>query len=201
MAYTVYTKTYEAPEYNKKEILRYAGVREANNEITALLEDALCEASNAFTYKVCYAEMPISLSESQLDLTFTQISSENLQKNLESCGTIILFAATVGLEIDRLIARYSGISPAKALMLQAIGAERIEALCDLFNDDIKREKELIGKVTRPRFSPGYGDLPLEIQKEIFRTLDCPRKIGLTLNKNLLMSPTKSVSAIIGIGNL
>ena len=59
---------------------------------------------------------------------------------------------------------------------------------------IKKEKGVI----RPRFSPGYGDLPIEIQKDIFRALDCPRRIGLTLNENLLMSPTKSVSAIIGI---
>ena len=52
---------------------------------------------------------------------------------------------------------------------------------------------------RPRFSPGYGDLPLELQKDVFRVLDCPRKIGLSLNESLLMSPSKSVTAIIGIG--
>lgn len=51
---------------------------------------------------------------------------------------------------------------------------------------------------KPRFSAGYGDLPLEVQKDIFRVLDCPRKIGLTLNDSLLMSPTKSVTAIVGI---
>ncbi|MBE6607693.1 MAG: Vitamin B12 dependent methionine synthase activation subunit [Ruminococcaceae bacterium] len=200
MSFTVYTKAYSAPEYNKKDILRYAGVREASEDITALLEDALSEADGKFTYKVCYAEMPIFAGENELDLTFTKTSSKNLQKNLEYCDSIILFSATVGLEIDRLIARYSKISPARALMLQAIGAERIESLCDFFNDDIKKEKKALGKFTHPRFSPGYGDLPIEIQKDIFRALDCPRKIGLTLNENLLMSPTKSVSAIIGIGN-
>ena len=51
---------------------------------------------------------------------------------------------------------------------------------------------------KPRFSPGYGDLSLEMQRDIFRVLDCPRKIGLTLNESLLMSPSKSVTAIIGI---
>ena len=50
----------------------------------------------------------------------------------------------------------------------------------------------------PRFSPGYGDFPLEAQKDIFRTLDCSRKIGLTLNESLLMSPSKSVTAIVGL---
>lgn len=52
--------------------------------------------------------------------------------------------------------------------------------------------------TRPRFSPGYGDLPINMQKDIFAALDCPRKIGLSLNESLLMSPSKSVTAIIGV---
>ena len=194
MSYTVYTKTYSEPDYNIKEILRYAGVKESTKEIDSLLADALSEIKGKLSYKVCYAEMPIYLSEDQIDLTFAKTSSRDLRKNLQSCDSIILFAASVGLEIDRLVARYLSVSPAKALMLQAIGAERIESLCDRFNDDIKKEKGVI----RPRFSPGYGDLPIEIQKDIFRALDCPKRIGLTLNENLLMSPTKSVSAIIGI---
>ena len=52
---------------------------------------------------------------------------------------------------------------------------------------------------KPRFSPGYGDLSLEVQKEIFSLLDCPRKIGVSLGDSLLMTPSKSVTAIIGYG--
>ena len=103
--------------------------------------------------------------------------------------------AGAGLEIDRLIRRYTSLSPAKALFFQAIGAERIESLCDAFCEELKKD----GLQLRPRFSPGYGDLPMELQKDIFRVLDCPRKIGLALNESLLMSPSKSVTAIIGIG--
>jgi len=54
-------------------------------------------------------------------------------------------------------------------------------------------------VLKPRFSPGYGDLPLETQREIFDVLDCSRRIGLMLNDSLLMSPTKSVTAFVGVG--
>ena len=52
----------------------------------------------------------------------------------------------------------------------------------------------------PRFSPGYGDLPLSAQKNIFAVLDPERRIGLTLNSSLLMSPSKSVTAFVGLGN-
>lgn len=60
------------------------------------------------------------------------VHSRQLAKNLDGCASVLLFGATVGVEIDRLIAKYGRISPARALMLQAIGAERIEALCDAF---------------------------------------------------------------------
>ena len=109
-----------------------------------------------------------------------------------------MFAATVGVGIDRLITRYSIVSPARSLMLQAIGTERAEALCDLFCREIAEEKAREGSVTCPRFSPGYGDLPLELQKDIFAVLDCPRYIGVSLGESLLMSPSKSVTAIVGV---
>ena len=83
-------------------------------------------------------------------------------------------------------------------MLQAIGAERIESLCNIFNTELATKMNSQDKKLAPRFSPGYGDLPLEIQSDIFRVLNCSTKIGLTLNKSLLMTPTKSVTAIIGI---
>ena len=98
--------------------------------------------------------------------------------------------------LDRLIARYSSLSPVRALCLQAIGAERIESLCDTFQTELCYAT-FHGRI-HARFSPGYGDLPLDFQREIFRTLDCPRRIGLSLSESLLMSPSKSVTALIGI---
>ena len=103
--------------------------------------------------------------------------------------------ATVGIALDRLIAKYSRISPAKALLLQALGAERIEALCDTFCDDIQKAHKI---ALKPRFSAGYGDLPLDTQNSIFGLLNLPKNIGLTLNDSMLMSPSKSVTAFIGI---
>ena len=70
-----------------------------------------------------------------------------------------------------------------------------------FNDEMKIDYENKHLFLRSRFSPGYGDLGLEMQKDIFAVLDCPRKIGLSLNESLLMSPSKSVTAIIGISNV
>lgn len=198
MTNTVDAKTYQPPEIRIKEILRYAGVRGDASELEKMVQSCLDEIQGKLTYKVCYREFPVVCHGDRLDLGFTQTSSQALKKNLSGCRSLILFAATVGIELDRSIARYSLLSPSKALLFQAIGAERIESLCDVFCDEIARQEAAQGCGTRPRFSPGYGDFPLQVQKEIFRVLDCPRKIGLTLNQSLLMSPSKSVTALIGI---
>lgn len=181
----IHVKTYGDIPYNYKEIFRYAGVTDPGKEVKDLLQECISEANGVLQNKVCYGIFDYD----------GKSTSKALSKKLSGCSRVILFAATVGIQLDRLIVKYSKISPSKALMFQALGAERIESLCDTFCNDMNNE---LGVRLKPRFSAGYGDLPLEVQKDIFRVLDCPRKIGLTLNDSLLMSPTKSVTAIVGI---
>ena len=192
-------QSFELPPVNRREILRYAGVKAETPELTLLLEEALTEAAPLLSGKVCWREFSIRRQKDGLDLGFTKTHSAALQRNLNGCQQIVVFAATLGLGFDRLLARYGRLSPAKALLLQAIGAERIEGLCDVFCEQIRAEAQAAGLSPAPRFSPGYGDFPLAVQRDIFRVLDCPRKIGLTLNESLLMSPSKSVTAVMGLG--
>ena len=200
MMYPVCTEIFPSPPIRREEILRYAGAREVTPELSALLETAIVEAEGCLSYKVCWQKLPVSPEENGMDLTFAKTASGSLRRHLDGCSHIILFGATVGIGLDRLIARYGKTAPAKALLLQAIGAERIEALCNAFSQKIKHDIAIEGLHTTARFSPGYGDLPLELQREIFRTLNCSGRIGLTLNDSLMMSPSKSVTAIIGIGS-
>ena len=195
---TVYTRIYEEPPVRREEILRYLGVKETTKEFLNLVEECLKQAESTLLYKVCFCEFDIKANPDEINLGFTRVKSENLKTNLQGCEKIVLFAATVGSGIDRLISKYSATSPAKALVFQAIGTERVESLCNLFNDEIKSEKLKEGYQIKPRFSPGYGDLPIEMQRSVVITLDTQRKIGVTLNESLLMYPTKSVTAIIGL---
>ena len=180
----VRVETLAAPEINRREILRYAGCREADGDVRDLMEECIRLSQDALTYQICWAEYDLP----------QQFASRDLAKNLSGCRRAIVFGGTVGLGLDRLIARYGRISPARALMLQAIGAERIESLCDAFQACLRAN----GYRMRPRFSPGYGDLPLAAQRDIFDALQCAKHIGLSLNDSLLMSPSKSVTAIIGL---
>jgi len=190
----MFVKHYDAPSFSRKEALRYAGVRESTPQTEALLDECIAIAKDSWQYRVCWEEYPLVQTGNELDLGFAKLTSDALLVNLRGCDRIVLFAATVGFGIDRLIARYKTTSPSRAHMLQALGAERIESLCDVFHEEIR---QTLGD-TRPRFSPGFGDVPLALQKQIFLALQCTKHIGVSLGESLLMAPSKSVTAIIGI---
>ena len=194
---TVYVNNYDPPEYDKRAIYRYAGIREGFGGVFDKVDECIAEAEGLLTYKVCFRRFEVTEYFGTLNLGFTRISG-GLTDYFRGCDHLWLFAATLGLPIDRLIARYSAVSPIKAILFQALGTERIESLCNTFEADIAKLEELNGYKIKPRFSPGYGHAPLEMQSDVFAALDCQRKIGLTLNKSLLMSPSKSVTAFIGV---
>ena len=211
----------------EREILRYAGCRTEEEEIVRLMRTCLQEAedADALNGQLCYAELPFAadvvdgrlrsymgseFAKSQdtavqealragkrtvCDFGCFSVHSDQLAKNLQGCSKVLLLAATAGVGIDRLIGKYGRLAPSKALLFQAIGAELVESVCDAFSEEYEKEHNCI---LRPRFSPGYGDLSLESQKDIFAVLEPARKIGLTLNDSLLMSPSKSVTAFAGI---
>ena len=187
------TLTLSAPQVDKREILRYAGVRGEGESIMPLLDECLAEADKILVYKVCYAEI-----ERESEYGKKLFAQDGLKDYLSECFTAVILGATVGIELDRLISKYGRLSPTKALLFQAIGAERIEALCDRFWCDFQKTVMSKGAKALPRISPGYGNFPLESQRELFAVLDLNRKIGLSLNDSLLMSPSKSVTAVFGI---
>ncbi len=191
-------KEYHAPKLNRREILRYMSCEKATAETEKLLDKCISESETAFSFRVVYTELPIVREENLILLGGMKIYSRELAKNLTDCNNALVFAATVGLVIDRLILKYSHASPSSALCMQAIGTERIESLCELFCLEMKDKYSEQNMLLRPRFSPGYGDLPLELQRDIFSLLECEKRLGMTLNNSLLISPTKSVTAIIGI---
>lgn len=185
------------PEVSRAALLRYMRAGDTTETLSKMMEECIREAEGCLDPRVCFRYFPIRMNENALDLGFATVESASLARHLAGCEGIVLLAATLGLGIDRLVARYSRVSPARALCLQALGTERIECLCDLVGSYFATQR-FAEFETLSRFSPGYGDLPLTLQREILRALDCPRQIGLSLRQSLLMTPTKSVTAIVGL---
>ena len=137
----IITKIYKAPPISEKEALRYAGCRAADEETLKLLHSCIDETEDKLTYNVCYGEFPVSINGGFCDFGAFSVQSAALAKNLYGCESVLLFAATVGVGIDRLISKYGRISPARSVIIDALGAERIEALCDAFCEDFAIENK------------------------------------------------------------
>lgn len=123
--------------------------------------------------------------------------SQSLARHLAGCHAVYLACATIGVEFDALQRRTAAISASDAFVLQAIGAAAVEALMDCVEGEIRRELAE-GETLVSRYSPGYGDYPLSEQRRLLSILDAPRRVGVSLTDALVMAPSKSVSAVIGV---
>lgn len=110
-------------------------------------------------------------------------------------GGRYLLCGTIGCEFDQWQRRLSAMSAADALIAQEIGLDAVERLMDELEADARKDAERAGISLKPRRSPGYGDLPLALSREIIDRLDAARRIGVSVTSADLLSPSKSVTAI------
>lgn len=192
----------ENPEIqvNIKEVYRYLGYRGSSPdpEIEEKVSRCLRQVLKDSDLRGMYESYPLVFhGEDCFSIGDITIKSRDLGKNLRGCSKVYLMGATIGVAIDRLIARSAVRDLVDAAIYQAIGAAYIEDYCDYINEEIRKQANEEGLTIKPRFSPGYGDLGLEYQREIFALLNLPKHVGISLSESLIMSPSKSVTAIIG----
>ena len=186
------------PENEVRRYMGFKGPVDVSPETDAMIKKAVAALEKDCSPKYVSKAFPVTVEGFKVSFADVVIESRALARNLAGCTECVLFAATAGPYCDMLIKRASVTSSAYASCCQAAGAAAIEAYCDLINDKIKNEYEAKGLYARPRFSPGYGDLSLEHQKDWFRLLDITKNTGIELTGSLLMVPSKSVTAIIGL---
>ena len=117
--------------------------------------------------------------------------SEALMRVSAGFERCFLLVCTLGVGADRLIDKYSRLSPADAFMLDALSDAYVESLCDIAEDEL-----CPGFDKHTRFSPGYADLELSFGEKIIRVLDAERILGIKLTDSGMMIPKKSVNAIV-----
>ena len=154
----------------------------------------------AMTCRYAYVRLPVDYPERGVcRFDFAEIRSEDLYRNLAGCREAFVFAATIGIGVDRLLHRLNLTSQAEHFITDALASAAVEALCDCVTEEIKGADAVPRKrLLRPRFSPGYGDTDLSVQKPLLRRLQADKTLGITLNSAYLMTPVKSVTAIAGL---
>ncbi len=210
-------------ELNMNEILMYLGHR--GQELTPEVEDQIFRCMTQIkTYaspRLVYSRLPViekrtgtvtetvqENHESETESPFREISKEeiqgltiagnDIQELLWPCREAVLLAVTLGSQIEQLLMRREVTDMAEAVILDASASVAVENVCDCFEEDLRDQIEQEGFFLSSRFSPGYGDFPLETQKRMCEVLNASRRIGLTVTENFLLVPRKSVTAIMGI---
>ena len=117
---------------------------------------------------------------------------------LASGARCALMAATLGSEIDSMMASLSRTSMAEAVVFDACATAAVEGVCDRVEEEIADYAREQGRYITARFSPGYGDLPIEVQPACARLLDSHRQIGVSITESCMLVPSKSVTALIGV---
>lgn len=182
------------PHVRRAEMLRYArcgdgvGVEKEAEQAQRLVDDLIRPAAAAVVFD-------IKRDGEKLFVADTELEGKSIKKLLAPCNKCVVMAITVGFELDMKIAALGSSSPALSLLADAAASSAVEDACDACCESI--ESELGVKLT-PRFSPGYGDLPMNIQPALLTLTNARRDLGLTVGAGCMLSPIKSVTAIAGI---
>ena len=181
---------------NRDELYRYIGtpddivrgiIDESENEILSLVKP--CYTWEIFDIE--NVEEGISIIGTNVFLT-----GNSIRNHLKGCKKIAMLAATLSNEADKIIRKYQVNNMAKAIIVDAYASVAIEQVCDLAEEDIL--SYMPNHYLTYRFGIGYGDLPLELEKDILQVLQAQKYIGLCVTEANILTPIKSVVCIIGI---
>ncbi len=166
-------------------------------EIEDFIEDALLEIQ----LKGAAVRVPIARKlNSEIVLSTGQaIRSGQVADLLKNSIEVLLIGATAGQRIMDAIRQDSARNNlTRAVVLDAVASEMADAALDwiigYFNHELSRGRF---RLTRRRFSAGYGDFPLENQRWIHEALALDR-IGVAITGTCMLVPEKSVTAVLGV---
>ena len=157
------------------------------------VEECRTALESVLDVKYAWREVAVTRDGNRVTCGFGPVESRALSANLKDCRRAYLMAVTLGPGVDRLLTRLSLVSPAGHFITDALASAAAEGAMEALTYRMARAVPC-----RPRFSPGYGDLPLTVQPMLLELLDAGRRLGVTLNPALLMAPTKTITAVMGV---
>ena len=192
----------EEIKINTIEILRYLGyggqildeqIKDDIKTIKQLVKNYIHLRYVIKRYKIVRVEEGILLKGTNFILM-----GKDIEKHLKLCDECFLIAITLGNDFEKLFRLYEKKSLSQSIIIDCCGTTAIEEVCDSLEEEIKKDMKRENRFITTMYSPGYGDLPIEIQSDFINLLNCPKEIGLTCSENNILIPRKSVTAIIGI---
>lgn len=192
---------------DRSEALRYLGYagQDISSDLSARIDDAivLCErvSSPRFAWRSFLLDeagdsrygFSLRLAGSTIELP-----GEDIRAHLDGAVECVAMACTLGLSNEREARRLSAADPVAATLFSAAGSSLVEVVADLCSAEVLASAKRRGLTTGSRYSPGYGDLPLDVQPQIVAVLEADKRMGMTPTEGGFVVPTKSVTALIGL---
>ena len=183
------------------EALRYLGAGSSPPEVLRRDMEQIADQLTAavrprYAYRVfstVHEERGVLLREAGILLT-----GRSAARMLAQCDQAVLLICTLGAGFEPMLRAEQARDMARAVMLDACGSAWVESGCNAAEEELR--DRLPGLFLTDRFSPGYGDLPLDIQPAVCAALDAGRRVGIHVSDSFLMNPMKSVTAVIGIAD-
>ena len=183
------------------EALRYLGAgSHAPPALRSQVEHIADQLTRSIQPRFLYQVFPLEHHADGFSLTGAnlRLTGRTARTMLSQCHQAVLLACTLGPSFDAMLRTWQARDMASAVILDACGSAWVEAGCD------QAEAELSARLPAlyltDRFSPGYGDLSLDLQPALCAALDAGRRLGLSVTDSLLLNPSKSVTAVIGLAH-
>lgn len=180
---------------NIREIGAYLKIKgEIDEKTRALIEEIYVEAEKTPLIKRV-AEFRMELADNGVKMSGSDVvlTGNLAKKHFVGCEKIVVVLASLGLESERKMKEFYALSPTRGLVLDACYSELLERRLDKIEDELKKN----GQNLTSRISCGYGDLPLETQEPIMELLNA-RALGIYMNESKMLTPNKSVVALLGV---
>lgn len=126
------------------------------------------------------------------------LPGKDIAAHLDGASRVVLMAVTLGVQSERVLRREMALSATDGMLLDAFASSMAEDAARLLHEKVSAWAALQGLHAGGRFSPGYGDLPLDVQPDLLDALGAGKVLGLSLTPAKLLVPAKSVTAIIGL---
>ena len=130
--------------------------------------------------------------------TSLELLGTSMQKHMDGAVAVGVMAVTVGMGVERELRRLSLTDRVGQIVFDAAATTLVERTADACEASIVAAGHERGLFANFRFSPGYGDMPMTTQPVLLQALDAQRQLGITLTDTMLMVPTKSVTAVVGL---
>ena len=186
---------------NRKDAFRYMGHKggEISENILAIADECEEALLKAIQPRMVYRVFDIEKTEKGVEIKNTPLifKGNDITDHLDGCQRAVLMCVTLSSETDKVIRSYEACGMEKAFVADALASAAVEQVCGIAEMLIQKDVGEHYNYTW-RFSPGYGDFPLEVQRDFIKVTDAAKRIGLSVTDTLILIPRKSVTAVMGI---